>query len=88
MRRLRRAAVDDEITAVVLKIRNPTIGRAKLAELRASIDRLQASGKKVYADVETVRVHLEEVSGRTHAPVGIAELGETVGEPDPDGFRT
>lgn len=53
LRRLRRAAVDDDVTAVVLKLRNPSIGRAKVAELRASIDRLQAEGKKVYADIES-----------------------------------
>ncbi len=53
LRRLRRAAVDDDVTVVVLKLRNPSIGRAKIAELRASIDRLQAEGKKVYADIES-----------------------------------
>lgn len=51
LRRLRLAAIDDDITAVVLKLRSPSIGRAKVAEIRASIDRLQKEGKKVYADI-------------------------------------
>jgi protease-4 len=55
LRRLRRAADDDDVQGVILRIRSPSIGRAKLAELRASIDRLQASGKKVYADIESAK---------------------------------
>jgi protease-4 len=50
--RLDRAAADDEISAVVLRLRNPAIGRGKLNELRQAIQRLRRGGKKVYADLE------------------------------------
>ncbi len=51
--RLERAAKDEEIAGVVLDIRNPGIGRAKVDELRAAITRFRTSGKKVYAQIET-----------------------------------
>jgi len=49
--RLDRAAKDEEISAVVLRLRNPSIGRGKLAELRAAIARTRKAGKTVVADV-------------------------------------
>ncbi len=51
--RLERAAKDDELDGVVLRIRNPQLGRGKLAELRAAIERIQASGKRVVAQLES-----------------------------------
>ncbi len=47
--RLDMAAEDEKISAVVLKIRNPSIGRGKLQELRAAIARVRKADKKVYA---------------------------------------
>ena len=44
---------DKEIAAVILEVRNPSIGRGKLEELRAAIRRLRQSGKPVIAEVET-----------------------------------
>ena len=37
--------------AVVLRIRNPNLGRGRLAELRSLIAEVRAGGKKVYADL-------------------------------------
>ncbi len=53
IRRLDEAGKDDDVDAVVLQIRNPAIGRAKLDELRATIERLRDGGKKVYATLES-----------------------------------
>ncbi len=50
--RLDRAAKDDEVAAVVLRIRSPVLGRAKLAEMRRAIRRLRAAGKTVWADLQ------------------------------------
>jgi protease-4 len=50
--RLDRAAEDDEVSAVVLRIRNPSIGRGKLHELRQAVTRLRRSGKQVHADLQ------------------------------------
>ena len=50
--RLDQAAQDDDIKSVVLRPQSPMIGRGKLAELRAAIGRVQAAGKKVYAQLE------------------------------------
>jgi len=51
--RIEKAAEDKSIAGLVLDIRNPTIGRGKLAELRGAIQRFRASGKKVYAQLES-----------------------------------
>jgi protease-4 len=51
--RLDRAAKDKEIAGVVLDIRNPGIGRAKIDELREAIGRFRKSGKKIYAQIES-----------------------------------
>jgi protease-4 len=50
--RLNSAAQDDAISAVVLRIRNPSIGRGKLNELRHAVARLRRGGKKVHADLQ------------------------------------
>lgn len=50
--RLERAADDDDVSAVVLRLRNPDIGRGKLNELRTAIRKVRRSGKRVYADLQ------------------------------------
>ena len=50
--RLEKAANDTKVTAVVLRLQNPEIGRGKLAELRAAVHRVQAAGKRVYAQLQ------------------------------------
>jgi protease-4 len=49
--RLDRAAADDKVSAVVLKIRNPAVGRGKIAELRAAIQRVRDADKRVVAEL-------------------------------------
>jgi len=51
--RLDRAAKDQSISGAVLEIRNPGIGPGKIEELRGAIARFRASGKKVYAQLES-----------------------------------
>ncbi|MBP88783.1 MAG: signal peptide peptidase SppA [Planctomycetaceae bacterium] len=51
--RLDQAATDDEIAAVLLRIREPSIGRGKLAELSAAIQRVRDSEKRVIAELES-----------------------------------
>jgi len=53
--RLDRAATDEKVAAVVLRIRNPSIGRGKIHELRQAILRLKKSGKPVYASLESAQ---------------------------------
>ena len=50
--RLDKIAKDDKVVGVILKLRNPDIGRGKIDELRAAISRVRKAGKKVYADIE------------------------------------
>lgn len=50
--RLEKAAKDKNISAIVLRIRSPQIGRGKINELRAAVARTRKSGKKVYADLQ------------------------------------
>ena len=45
------ATDDDKVSALLLRIRTPSIGRAKVDELRAAVARAQAKGTKVYADI-------------------------------------
>ena len=52
IKRIDKSASDDQIRGIILKIRSPSIGRAKIAEIRAAIGRARKSGKKVYADLE------------------------------------
>jgi len=49
--RFDRAAKDKNISAVLLQLRNPSLGRAKIAELRAAIARVRKAGKPVYAEM-------------------------------------
>jgi protease-4 len=49
---LDRAARDEQVTAVVLRIRELAVGRGRVHELRQAIRRFQRSGKKVYADLQ------------------------------------
>jgi protease-4 len=51
--RIDKAANDTSISGAVLNIENPEIGRAKIYELRAAIQRFRAKGKKMYAQVES-----------------------------------
>ena len=53
--RLDRAATDQKVAAVVLRIRNPSIGRGKIHELRQAILKLKKSGKPVYASLESAQ---------------------------------
>ena len=47
--RFDKAAGDEKIDGVILRINNPTIGWAKMNAFRKAIGRTQAKGKKVYA---------------------------------------
>ncbi len=51
--RLDQAAGDKEISAVVLRFDNPSIGRGKLEELRAAIARARSGGKKIVAELSS-----------------------------------
>jgi len=51
--RLDNAAKDEKIAGVVLKIGTTSLPRGKLNELRHAIGRVRASGKKVYAQMES-----------------------------------
>ena len=51
--RLDKAAKDDKLAGVVLRIRSPELGLGKVDELRGAIGRCGAAGKKVYADVDS-----------------------------------
>ena len=46
---LEKAAVDDRIVGVILRLENPAIGFGKLDEIRAGVRLVQAAGKPVYA---------------------------------------
>lgn len=50
--RLDKAASDDAVAGIILEIRNP-VARGKLNELAEAVARVRASGKKVYAQVES-----------------------------------
>ena len=52
IKRIDKAAEDDQIFGIILKIRSPAIGRAKIGEIRAAITRARKAGKKIYADLE------------------------------------
>ena len=51
--RLEKAAKDDDLDAVVLHINGPSIGWAKLNELRTGILKMRQKGRKVYAWLES-----------------------------------
>ena len=53
LQRLDKAARDDSLDAVILHITDPSIGWAKLNELRVGIQKMRAKGRKVYAWMES-----------------------------------
>ena len=53
LQRLKKAAGDDRLDAVVLHINSPKIGWAKLNELRTGVSKIRAMGRKVYAWMES-----------------------------------
>ena len=53
LQRLDKAARDDSLDAVILHISDPSIGWAKLNELRVGIQKMRAKGRKVYAWMES-----------------------------------
>ena len=54
LQRLDKAARDESLDAVILHISDPSIGWAKLHELRVGIQKMRAKGRKVYAFMESV----------------------------------
>lgn len=52
LQRLKKAASDDNLDAVVIHIDGPSIGWAKLNELRTGIAKIRQKGRKVYAFME------------------------------------
>ncbi len=54
LQRLDKAARDESLDAVILHINDPSIGWAKLNELRVGIQKMRAKGRKVYAWMESV----------------------------------
>ena len=52
VKQIDKAVKDKRLHGAIFKIRSPSIGRAKIAEIRAAINRLRKSGKKVFADLE------------------------------------
>ena len=52
--RIDRAAKDDKIGGIVLRLQNPALGSAKVGELRAAVARARKAGKKVYALVDDI----------------------------------
>ena len=53
IKRLEKAAKDKTVSGLVLDIQSPDIGRGKVEELRGAIERFRASGKKVYATLDS-----------------------------------
>jgi protease-4 len=53
IKRLDKAAKDKSVSGMVLDIQNPDIGRGKIEELRGAIARFRASGKNVYATLDS-----------------------------------
>ncbi|HUG90888.1 MAG TPA: S49 family peptidase, partial [Planctomycetaceae bacterium] len=47
--RLKKAADDDKVTGVVLRLKSPSLGWGKLGEFRQVIEQVRAKDKKVYA---------------------------------------
>ncbi len=54
LQRLDKAARDESLDAVILHINDPSIGWAKLNELRVGIQKMRDKGRKVYAFMESV----------------------------------
>ncbi|MEQ8787981.1 MAG: signal peptide peptidase SppA [Pirellulaceae bacterium] len=53
VQRLDRAAQDENIDGVLLKLREAPSGRGRIAELRAAIGRIREAGKKVVAEMDS-----------------------------------
>lgn len=53
LKRLDKAAGDDDVHAVVLHVNGPTLGWGKLNELRQAIARVRKGGKRVFAFLES-----------------------------------
>lgn len=53
LQRFEKAGKDDDLEAVILHINGPTIGWAKLNELRTGIQKMRQKGRKVYAWLES-----------------------------------
>ncbi|QDU57738.1 signal peptide peptidase SppA [Aeoliella mucimassa] len=53
LERMERAANDDEIQGLVLKIDGASMGRGTIHEIREAIKRFRAKGKKVYAQIDS-----------------------------------
>lgn len=53
LQRMERAGRDDDLDAVILHINGPSIGWAKLHELRTGIQKMRQKGRKVYAWMES-----------------------------------
>ncbi len=51
--RFEKAGKDDDLEAVILHINGPTIGWAKLNELRTGVQKMRQKGRKVYAWLES-----------------------------------
>jgi protease-4 len=51
--RIDNAADDKSIAGAILDIRDPELGRGKIQELRAAIQRFRAKGKKIYAVMDS-----------------------------------
>jgi protease IV len=51
--RIDKAGDDKTITGAILDIRDPELGRGKIQELRAAIQRFRAKGKKIYAVMDS-----------------------------------
>ena len=52
--RIDRAAKDEKIGGIVLRLQNPALGSGKVGELRAAVARARKAGKKVYALVDDI----------------------------------
>lgn len=50
--RLNRASKDEKLSAMVLKIRGASMGRAQAEDVRLAIGRARAAGRKIYADLQ------------------------------------
>jgi protease-4 len=51
--RIDKAAADKSISGAILDIREPELGRGKIQELRGAIQRFRATGKKMYAVMDS-----------------------------------
>jgi protease IV len=55
--RLEKAAADDKLDGVILKIDGASLGWAKVSEVRQAISRLRAKGKQAIAYLDTAETH-------------------------------